>query len=85
MSDKELQEILDRCNKSTKGPWVSMIEDRDHFSGSSFIKTGGEDIYILNPLFDNNLNFIANAKQDIPKLIEEIKSLKNEIKKLSLE
>ncbi|WP_262895824.1 hypothetical protein [Aureivirga marina] len=38
--------------------------------------TGGEDIYIQNPLFDNNQDFIANAKQDIPKLIAEIRKLK---------
>ena len=36
-----------------------MIEGRDHDSGSSFIMTGGEDIYIENALFDNNLDFIA--------------------------
>jgi hypothetical protein len=54
-----------------------MIEGRDHTSGDSFIMTGGEDIYIHNPLFDNNQDFIANAKQDIPKLIAEIRKLKN--------
>ncbi|WP_435624761.1 hypothetical protein [Flagellimonas sp.] len=76
MTEKELQEIEDRCNNATKGPWKSMIEGRDHTSGDSFIMTGGEDIYISNPLFDNNQDFIANAKQDIPKLIAEIRKLK---------
>ena len=79
MTDKELKEIEDRCSKTTKGPWKSMIEGRDHTSGDSFIMTGGEDIYIHNPLFDNNQDFIANAKQDIPKLISEIKRLKKEL------
>jgi hypothetical protein len=77
MSEEELKRIEERCNKSTKGPWKSMIEGRDHTSGDSFIMTGGEDIYIHNPLFDNNQDFIANAKQDIPKLIAEIRKLKN--------
>ena len=76
MTDLELKEIEDRCNMSTKGPWKSIIEGRDHTSGSSFIMTGGEDIYINNPLFDNNQDFIANAKQDIPKLLAEIRKLK---------
>ena len=80
MTELELKEIEDRCNKATKGPWKSMIEGRDHTSGDSFIMTGGEDIYILNPLFDNNQDFIANAKQDIPKLIGEIKRLKKKTK-----
>lgn len=77
MTESELNEIEERCNKSTKGPWKSMIEGRDHTSGSSFIMTGGEDIYIDNPLFDNNQDFTANAKQDIPNLIAEIRKLKN--------
>ncbi|WP_264558935.1 hypothetical protein [Flavobacterium sp. N2270] len=76
MTELELKEIEDRCKNATKGPWKSMIEGRDHTSGDSFIMTGGEDIYISNPLFDNNQDFIANAKQDIPKLIAEIKRLK---------
>jgi len=76
MTEKELQEIENRCNNATKGPWKSMIEGRDHTSGDSFIMTDGEDIYISNPLFDNNQDFIANAKQDIPKLIAEIRKLK---------
>lgn len=76
MTEKELQEIEDRCSNATKWPWKSMIEGRDHTSGDSFIMTGGENIYISNPLFDNNQDFIANAKQDIPKLIAEIRKLK---------
>ena len=76
MTEEELKEIENRCNKATKGPWKSMIEGRDHTSGDSFIMTDGEDIYISNPLFDNNQDFIASARQDIPKLIEEIRKLK---------
>lgn len=76
MTEKELQEIEERCNKTTVGPWKSMIEGRDHNSGDSFIMTGKEDIYIDNSLFNNNLDFIANAKQDIPRLIIEIRRLK---------
>ena len=80
MTEKELKKIEDRCNKATKGPWKSMIEGRDHTSGDGFIMTGGEDIYIDNPLLDNNQDFIANAKQDIPKLISEIRKLKAKTK-----
>lgn len=80
MIEKELKEIEDRCNKATNGPWKSMIERRDHSSGYSFIMTGGEDIYISNPLFDNNQDFIANPKQDMPRLIVEIRKLKKELR-----
>lgn len=81
LTDDELYEIEERCNKATKGPWKSYIEGRDHESGDSFIQTAGEDIYFSNPLFDHNQDFIAHARQDIPKLIAEIKRLKGELKK----
>lgn len=45
-------------------------------SGDSFIQTGGEDIYFANPLFDANQDFIAHARQDIPKLIAEVRRLR---------
>jgi len=78
MTESELNEIEKRCNKATKGTWKSMIEGRDHTSGDSFIMTQGEDIYISNPLFENNQDFIASARQDITKLIAEIRKLKND-------
>jgi len=83
MTDSELNEIEQRCNKATLGPWKSYIEGRDHDSGESFIETGGENIYLNNPLFDNNQDFIAHSRQDIPKLIEEIRKLKSEISKFN--
>jgi len=75
MTNTELKEIENRCNLATKGPWKSMIEGRDHFCGAHFIMTGKEDIYI-SPFIQSDQDFIANAKQDIPKLIDEIKRLK---------
>ena len=76
MTENEIKIIEERCNKTTKGPWESLVKGRDHTSGESFIKTGGDDIYLNNPLLDNNQDFIAHSKQDIPKLITEIKRLK---------
>ena len=82
MTESELNEIEERCNKATKGPWKSYIEGRDHESGDSFIETGGEEIYLSNPLFDNNQDFIAHSRQDVPRLIAEIRKLKAEIERL---
>ena len=78
MTDAELKEIENRCLSATRVPWKSMIEGRDHTSGDSFIMTAGDDIYVSNPLVNNNQEFIANAKQDIPKLIAEIRRLRKE-------
>ncbi|QGU88103.1 hypothetical protein [Erwinia sorbitola] len=84
ISDKELFLIKERCEKTTKGPWVSYIEGRDHFSGSNFIMTGdennrGEDIELIGATIEDQ-EFIAHAKQDIPRLINEIERLNKLIK-----
>ncbi|MBB6523793.1 hypothetical protein [Pseudoteredinibacter isoporae] len=80
MNDKELQEIQDRCNAATCGPWVSYVEGRDHVSGSDFIMTGegenrGDDIE-LSGATTADQDFIAHSRQDVPRLLEEIRRLR---------
>ncbi|MEM0543927.1 hypothetical protein WFZ85_15065 [Flavobacterium sp. j3] len=83
-TEKELLEIEDRLKNSTKGPWKAYIEGRDHESGSNFIMTGtetnrGEDFEIFGATI-SDYDFIANAKQDVEKLIEEVRRLNKLIK-----
>jgi hypothetical protein len=89
MTDEELKAIEDRCNAATKGPWVSFIEGRDHGAGDSFIMTGvklGEDIWsnsrgadiYLTGATNADQDFIANARQDIPKLLHALRQLRNQ-------
>ena len=80
MSDRELNEIRLRCDATTNGPWVSYVEGRDHTSGSNFIMTGegdkrGEDIELTGATIADQ-DFIAQARQDVPKLLDEIRRLK---------
>ena len=80
MTDEELQEMQLRCDLASIGPWKSYVEGRDHSSGSDFIMTGegdkrGEDIELTGATIADQ-DFIANARQDIPRLIDEIKRLK---------
>ena len=82
MTEKELNEIEERTKNAQNGLWKAFIEGRDHTSGSSFIMTGveterGNDIE-LNGATESDYDFIANARQDIPKLIAEIRRLKLE-------
>jgi hypothetical protein len=81
MSDAELSAIGTRCAAATQGPWRAFIEGRDHDSGSDFIRTGegasrGEDIE-LSGASPADYDFIAHARQDIPKLLHEIARLKS--------
>nr|WP_315157602.1 hypothetical protein [uncultured Flavobacterium sp.] len=87
MTDNEIKDIEDRCKLATSGPWKSLVEGRDIESADSFIMTGisdgeniwndkrGSDIYLIGATTADQ-DFIAHARQDIPKLIAEIKRLK---------
>ena len=77
----ELQAMAERVDAASKGPWESFIDARDHFGGDNFIRIGGfdddeADMYVsrdTTPANDADLDFIANARQDIPRLIAEVK------------
>ncbi len=80
MTYEELEVIRLRCEAATSGPWRSFVENRDHNSGSNFIMTGenthrGEDIELIGATIADQ-DFIAHARQDIPKLLCEIIRLK---------
>jgi hypothetical protein len=61
-----------------------MIEGRDHMSGDSFIMVGEgqdrlDDIYVSfdgRPAPEPDQDFIAAARQDIPRLLAEIDRLR---------
>jgi hypothetical protein len=81
MTSEELDEIEARCGRASPGPWRSMIEGRDHTSGSSFIMTGppgarGEDIE-PGRATDDDQDFIAHARQDVPRLVAEVRRLRS--------
>ena len=75
MDINEINDIKERCEKATPGLWKSYIEGRDHTSGSSFIRTAGEDIELTGAT-TNDQDFIAAARQDVPALIEEVYRLR---------
>lgn len=75
LSKEEINAIKTRCENATKGPWKAFVEGRDMICGSSFIRTNGEDIEMIGAT-EGDYDFIANARQDIPLLLEEIERLK---------
>jgi len=84
MDSGELEAIRQRCNATTSGPWESFVEGRDHLGGNSFIRTGGyddqsPDIELLGASIADQ-DFIAHARQDIPRLLDEIERLNNIVK-----
>lgn len=83
MNDNEIKMIKERCDKATPGPWKSFVEGRDHLSGSSFIRTAGDDIELIASVEDQD--FIASCRQDILLLIDEIERLKGILDKNGIE
>ncbi len=77
ISDEELSRIERRCDAATPGPWVSYVEGREEMSGSSFIMTGGEDFYVAGCKMEDQ-DFVASARQDIPRLVAEVRRLRNQ-------
>ncbi|MCW5712992.1 MAG: hypothetical protein KIT43_00560 [Bauldia sp.] len=63
-----------RASLATAGPWDSRIEGRDHLGGADVITTAGEDLYVHGATHADQ-DFIANARQDIPRLVGEIRRL----------
>lgn len=86
MTKEELQIIKDRCNIATINNWFAVVEGLDQTSGSTFIMTGvdniedvtnknrGEDFYITG-CTNADIDFIANARQDVPALLAEVERL----------
>ena len=77
LSDKELSAIRERAEKAARGPWKAFVEDRDMQCGSSFIQTQDYDIELLGAT-EADYDFIANARQDIIALLDEIEKLRAE-------
>ena len=79
LTDAELGAIEARCAAATPGPWRSWIEGRDHTSGDSVITSRAHDIYLSPPpshAAPHDQDFIAAARQDIPRLIAEVRRLR---------
>ncbi|MER8409597.1 MULTISPECIES: hypothetical protein [unclassified Mesorhizobium] len=80
LSELELQEMEARVAAAQTGPWKSWVEGRDFSGGSNFIQTGqgpdrGEDIEMTGATIADQ-DFIAAARQDIPRLIAEVRRLR---------
>ena len=90
LTDEELDRIEARANASLPAPWEAFVEGRNHWSGDDFIRTGGlddagPDMYVMLSYWDDApakpadatvLDFIASARQDVPRLVAEVRRLR---------
>jgi hypothetical protein len=87
IAPEELAAMKARIAATTPGPWTSFFEGRDHSSGDSFIHTATQDIYISaedyaggGGHFCADQDFIAHAREDMPRLIAEVERLRELLK-----
>lgn len=83
ISSQELAEIAARAEAARPGPWISWVEGRDHQSGSNIITVGKPeaeeaDIELMGATVADQ-DFIAAAREDVPRLIAEIRRLRSMI------
>lgn len=76
MNENDLEAIERRCSAARPAPWVSYVEGRDHDSGSNFIMVGESDDIELSGATVADQDFIAHARQDVPRLVAEVRRLR---------
>ncbi|MFT5993990.1 MAG: hypothetical protein ACI82G_003001, partial [Bradymonadia bacterium] len=74
MTKDELQRIEQLCRGVTPGPWKASIEGRDHMSGCDVVLTGHSDIELVG-MPPGDVDFIAAARQVVPRLVAEVRRL----------
>lgn len=81
LTKAELTEIAERCEKATKGPWES-------WNDVKYTKIEGAVGTVCNvgeytwSNVENDAAFIANAREDVPKLLSHIAQQEAEIERL---
>ncbi len=83
MQPETLRAIEGRCDAARPGPWRSMVEGRDHTSGSNVIVVGPpgsdlDDIELLNGTAADQ-DFVATARTGVPALLTEIRELRRRL------
>jgi hypothetical protein len=88
ITEEEIAAIEARVLAASAGPWTSYVEGRDHFGGDDFIRIGEQDalpdmyVSMLGPgpgqrtASVPDQDFIAAARQDVPRLLAEVRRLR---------
>lgn len=89
LTTEELQDIDTRCRRASPGPWMVSLESDGGAGGSNVITVGFDDsepdLYLWrggdwsswrhdDVASDGDFEFVASVRQDIPKLLEALRS-----------
>jgi hypothetical protein len=82
ITDAEMTELERLVARASPAPWIASVEGRDHTSGDDVIPVGDpreEDMYVnrdSRPASADDLDFIAAARNYVPKLLAEVRRLR---------
>lgn len=84
LTDEELEAIQARCDAATPGDWaVNTNYPFDGMGGCGHRYVESEAGWVCSTGTKNrNVEFIANAKQDIPRLISDLAAVKEDLREL---
>ena len=86
MTQQQLNEIRERCEKATPAPWNYFYKDKyreHHVSIPAYADSGFKMALFPNgcPSTKEDAVFIGNARQDIPALLDYIAELESRLEK----
>ena len=76
LSADELQEMEDRSNAAAPGPWSSLVVGRDLEAGLNCIVQSCCKVIEIYGGTVADQDFIAHAREDLPRLIDELRILR---------
>lgn len=88
LSDEELNRIEERVEAASSGPWFSYVVGRDEGALSNCIELGScnelgcfDSIELIGGTVADQ-DYIANARQDLPRLLLEVRILRARLESL---
>jgi hypothetical protein len=91
LCDEELQRIERLVDAATAGPWISCLVGRDAQAESNCIELGSCNelgSFLCVELLGGSVadqEFVASARQDIPRLLREVRALRARLDSLLVE
>ena len=82
ISERDLELMERRSQAATPGPWISFVVGRDLEAGLNCIEVGYYDVMEVIGASAADQDFIAGAREDVPRLIKEVRRLRAEIRVL---
>lgn len=74
ITESDLSEIEARCEAATAGKWTS--HESHHGNQYRYVQIGGDEMYTTLEMEPQDANFIATAREDVPRLVAEVRRLR---------